>query len=88
MLYLGISIHPAHLFQERRKECLNFFEIINKLARNLICDTCANLINFIKEIIYSTSFLEQCRKSKKDFTRTRLLPFTSLILYLCNFTIS
>jgi hypothetical protein len=57
-----------------------------KLARNLICDNCANLLNYIKEIIFSSEFLKQSRYKKSDFTRTRLLPFTSLILYLCNFT--
>ncbi len=85
MLYSDISYHPRNLFYERRKTCLKFPKIMIKLARNLICDKCANLLNYIKEIILSSEFLEQSRQKESDFTRTRLLPFTSLILYFCNF---
>lgn len=55
------------------------------MAQNLICETCANLFNFIKKCLSSTSFLERSRQKDTDFTRSRLLPFTSLVLYLCNF---
>lgn len=86
MLCSGIIDHSAILFHRRRETCLIYFKIIIKLARNLICETCANLVNFIKEIIYSPEFLKLSRKKETDFTRSRLLPFTSLVLYLCNFT--
>ena len=86
MLYLDVSSHPYTLFYKRRKICLNFFETMFKLARILICDKCANLLNYIRKIIFSQEFLENNRYTKSDFTRTRLFPFTSLVLYLCNFT--
>jgi len=70
----------------RRATWLNFFKIIVKLAQNLILNTCANLVNFIKKIIYSQAFLEQSRKDPRHFIRTRQLPFAFLVLYLCNLT--
>lgn len=68
-----------------RKLCLNFCTTTAKLAQNLNCETCANLVEFVKKIIFSTSFLERSRQKETDFTRSRLFSFTSLILYLCNF---
>ena len=55
------------------------------LARNLIFNTCAKAIDFIKEIITSADFIDRNRKSKKDFTRSRKLPFHILIVFLLNF---
>ena len=86
MLCFSIPYHVNPPTCIRRKSWLNFSKIINKLAYNLIFNTCANLINFIKKIIFSQSFLEQSRKDKTYFTRIRQLPFTFLILYLCNLT--
>ena len=86
MLYLNILCCPNITTCIRREAWLNFFEIIDKLAQNLIFNTCANLINFIKKIIYSQTFLEQSRKESKHFIRTRQLPFALLVLYLCNLT--
>ena len=86
MLYFSIPYHVNPPTCIRRKSRLNFSKIINKLAYNLIFNTCANLINFIKKIIFSQSFLEQSRKDNTYFTRIRQLPFTFLILYLCNLT--
>jgi len=74
---------PTHT---RRETWLNYFKTIIKLAQNLIFNTCANLINFIKNIIYSQAFLENSRQNDKDFSRTRKLPFALLVLYLCNLT--
>jgi len=54
------------------------------LARNLLCDFCAKLIEFILKIITSKHFLEKHRTSKKAFTRNRLLPFTTLIYFFIN----
>ncbi len=86
MLYSDIFYYPNIPIHIRRKICLNYFEMIIKLAQNLTFNTCANLINFIKKIIYSQEFLEQSRKERKHFTRTRKLPFALLVLYLCNLT--
>lgn len=55
------------------------------LARNLIFNTCAKAIDFIKKIITSPNFIDRNRKSKKDFTRNRKLPFHILIAFLLNF---
>ena len=55
------------------------------LARNLIFNTCANAVDFIKKIINSPDFIDRNRKSKKDFTRNRKLPFHILIAFLLNF---
>ena len=52
------------------------------LARTLLFQNCANIIDFIKKIIFSQDFLYRHRKSKKDFTRKRKLPFPTLIAFL------
>jgi len=86
MLYFSTDHYPNLPIHTRRKTWLNYFKEIIKLAQNLIFNTCANLINFIKNIIYSQEFLETSRKNNKDFSRTRKLPFALLVLYLCNLT--
>lgn len=55
-----------------------------KLARNLLLKMCANLIEFLKEIIFSPSFLERHRRSPRDFVRERSLPFHNMIFFLTN----
>ncbi|MFX0090968.1 MAG: hypothetical protein ACFFBD_04330 [Candidatus Hodarchaeota archaeon] len=55
------------------------------MARNLIFNTCAKAIDFIEKIITSPDFIDRNRKSKKDFTRNRKLPFHILIAFLLNF---
>ena len=45
---------------------------------------CANLVIHLKKILFSEEFLNRHRKSPRDFTRTRLLPFPSLILFIMN----
>jgi hypothetical protein len=44
---------PTHT---RRKICLNYFKTITKLAKDLTANTCANLFDFIKNIIYIQTF--------------------------------
>ena len=88
MLVLCLTMHyytntPNNI---RRKPWSIFLKIIIKLAWSLPCETCASLVSFVKKIIYSQEFLEQSRKEKKHFTRTRKLPFTLLVLYFCNLT--
>ena len=56
-----------------------------KLAQNLISNTCAKVIEFIKQIITSPDFLARHRQHRKDFTRQRKLPFHVLIAFLINF---
>lgn len=55
------------------------------LAQKLIFNTCAKIIDSIKQIITSPDFIDRHRKSKKDFTRQRKLPFHILIVFLINF---
>jgi hypothetical protein len=42
------------------------------------------LLDFLKNIIFSEDFLSRHRKSPKDFTRKRSLPFHTLIFFLLN----
>ena len=42
------------------------------------------IIEKIKRKLYSSKFMEDNRISKKDFTRKRKLPFTSLVLFIIN----
>ena len=55
-----------------------------KLAWSLL-KICANLINYLKNILYSKDFVDRHKKSKKDFIRNRMLPFQILFLYFINF---
>lgn len=54
------------------------------LAWNLLCENCANLIEFLGKIISSDKFLSLCKKSCKDFIRNRILPFHHIIFFLVN----
>lgn len=81
-----IDCHPKAFTCKRRKIWLIFSKKFIKLARSLRDKICANLIDFIQKIIFSKTFLEKSRRKKTDFSRTRKLPFTFLVLYLCNFT--
>ena len=65
-----------------RKKCQKNLKKLELLARTLLFQNCAKLIDFIKKIIFSQDFLERHRKSEKDFTRKRKLPFPTLIIFL------
>jgi len=54
------------------------------LAWRLLCDTCANLIDFIKNIVASPTFIAGHRLSDQDFSRNRKLPFHNIIFFLLN----
>jgi len=64
--------------------CLNSLKRSAKLAQNLLLKICANLIGFLKEIIFSPTFLERHRRTSKDFIRERILPFHTVIFFLTN----
>jgi hypothetical protein len=55
------------------------------LARNLIFNICAKIIEFIKQLITSPDFVARHRQHQNDFTRQRKLPFHVLIVFLINF---
>jgi hypothetical protein len=65
-----------------RKKCQENLKKMEFLARTLLFQNCANIVYFIKNIIFSQDFLHRHRKSKKDFTRKRKLPFPTLIAFL------
>lgn len=54
------------------------------LARNLLCEVCAKLIDFLKKIIFSENFLSSNKRSPKNFIRNRILPFHNIIFFLMN----
>jgi hypothetical protein len=66
----------------RRKKCQKNLKKMELLARTLLFQNCANIIDFMKNIVFSQDFLHRHRKSEKDFTRKRKLPFPTLIVFL------
>ncbi|MDP3028695.1 MAG: IS4 family transposase [Deltaproteobacteria bacterium] len=54
------------------------------LARKLLREFCANILEFLKKIIFSEQFLARHRQSDKNFVRNRILPFSALIFFLMN----
>jgi len=71
-------------FIGRRKVCTKKLKMRTKLARELLHDFCANLIEFLREIVVSRDFLARHRRCPHDFTRQRKLPFHTLIVFLIN----
>jgi hypothetical protein len=69
---------------ERRVKCQKKFKILLLLARNLRSNLYADLIDFIKNLVFSEQFVERHKKSPQDFTRERKLPFHSLVFLLMN----
>ena len=55
------------------------------MAWKLLPETCAKLIDYIKEFLFSTDFVKRHKNSPKDFNRDRKLPFQTIFLILINF---
>lgn len=55
------------------------------MAWKLLSTTCAELIDFLKQILLSSSFAARHKNAPTDFTRDRKLPFHTLMLFLTNF---
>ena len=83
MIY-SILIITSNYQKERSISCRNFLTNLTLLARNLISNICAGLIEFLKEIINSEQFIRQHRQNPTDFIRQRKLPFSTLIFFLMN----
>ncbi|MBF0551791.1 MAG: IS4/IS5 family transposase, partial [Deltaproteobacteria bacterium] len=66
------------------KKWIQILKIKLMLAWGMLCDLCANLIEFIKNIITSEEFIARHRKSEKNITRNRCLPFASMIIFMMN----
>ena len=81
MIYFPTIVIQLFFF-ERRKKCQKKVKTRTRLAWKLLCDYCANLIQFLREIVVSHNFLARHRDSPKDFTRQRKLPFHTLIVFL------
>jgi len=73
-----------NLFSYGGKTCQVLSKKVQMLARILLSDICANLIDFLKKIIFSENFLSSNKKSSKNFTRNRILPFHNIIFFLLN----
>ena len=84
MVYF-LSITTSIYHYERSIPCRKISKKLSLLARNLLFNICAELIDFLKKIIISPEFLARHRQSEKDFTRQRKLPFHLLIAFLINF---
>ena len=54
------------------------------MAGNLHGNLCVGLIEFLKEIINSSDFINKHRQSASDFTRQRKLTFPILLFFLIN----
>jgi len=73
-----------NLFSYGGKICQILSKKIQMLARNLLCEVCAKLIDFLKKIIFSENFLSSNKQSPKNFIRNRILPFHNIIFFLMN----
>jgi len=84
MLFYTSFINHNFNSHNRREICPIYIKTMIKLAQKLLSRICANLIGFIKNIIYSQDFIERNRQHSSQFTRDRKLSFPVLILYFCN----
>ena len=72
-------------FVQRRKKCRKTLLHHLVLAWNLIFNKCARIVGNLKNLLHSKTFIANHRKSPKDFTRQRKLPFHLLVSILINF---
>jgi len=84
MLYFAV-ITSTIIYSERRKLCQQNVQMTFIVARNLLSNMYANIIEPLKKVILSKEFLTTHRNSPKAFTRQRKLPFHLLICFLLNF---
>ena len=83
-MILFVKITSTNYLLERSKKCQKKCKMFPLLAWNLLSNICAKLIDFLKNIIISDDFIIRNKRSTKDFTRQRKLPFHILILFLMN----
>ena len=83
MIY-SILIITANYQKERSISCRNLITNSITLARKLLSNICAGLIEFLKEIINSEQFIKDHRQKPTDFIRQRKLTFPTLIFFLMN----
>lgn len=73
-----------NLFSYGGKICQILSKKARLLAWNLPCEVRANLIDFLKKVIFSDKFLTSNKISSKNFIRNRILPFHTIIFFLMN----
>ena len=81
---MHLSVTFNNFFSYGGKICQILSKKVQVLARSLLCDICANLIDFLKKIIFSENFLSSNKISSENFIRNRILPFHTIILFLLN----
>lgn len=84
MVYSAVTTSTT-IYSERRILCLQNVQARLIVARNLLSNMCANVIESLKKLILSEQFLDRYRNSPNAFTRQRKLPFHLLICFLINF---
>jgi len=57
---------------------------MTKLARGLLANSVPQLIESLKNLVFSEEFCSRNKQNPKDFIRERLLPFHKLIFFLLN----
>ena len=83
-MILFVKFITTYYLLERSKKCQKKYKMLPLLARNLLSNICAKLIDFLKNIITSDTFINRNKHSEKNFTRQRKLPFPILIVFLMN----
>ena len=79
-----MEINITNKFNAKEEKCLKTLKVNWILAWSLLCDCCAKLIEYIKDIINSDDFIVHHKQKPSDFTRQRKLPFQTLIFFMMN----
>ena len=79
-----MELNTINKFHKKEKKCLKTLIVNRILAWSLLCDCCAKLIEYIKDIILSDHFISLHKQKPSDFTRQRKLPFQTLIFFMMN----
>ena len=79
-----MEINITNNFNAKEEKCLKKLKVDWIPAWSLLCDCCAKLIEYIKDIINSDNFITHHKEKPSDFTRQRKLPFQTLIFYMMN----
>lgn len=82
-MIISFKITCVNLIKKEDKRCQISFRIKRVLARILL-KICANLVEYLKNIIFSETFLSRHKQSQQNFTRNRCLPFSTMIFFLMN----
>lgn len=67
-----------------RKPCQKNLLFQMSLARKLP-KNCAKVVDFIKKILSNDNFIQRHKQNRTDFIRKRSLPFSTVLIFICNF---